>query len=126
MAKRRRGTKQRRQSGLLPGEARRRSLVTVQRPVKVGEEGKYGDRELFETDNYIVTTRRLDGVWAHFVEYGGQTWRLPGKAVDAMLRHRASIVAEQRRARAQETHARLASLALKDQAEAAIAKAEGA
>jgi len=84
--------------GLFPGESKRRSLITIIRDTL----GPNGDKYGRETHNYIVQTHRLDGVWTFEVEYRGQTWTLPGKVVEAMSRHRKSIIRVEHNARARE------------------------
>lgn len=114
--------KRARHEGLLPGEYRRRSLVAVER-VMVEPVATTGERGLQATDIYVVQTRRMDNLWTHWAQMPAgtepsQLVRLPGKVVDAMLRHRESINKEHRRRTAQETHRRLSALAQKDQQEA--------
>mgnify|MGYP001575063899 CR=1 FL=1 len=94
MAKRSKGT--RRQTGLLPGESRRRSLVKVERVSRPNQ----GEEGLTTFHNYIVETHRLDGVWRHTIEYQGQSLNIPGKAVDAINRQRQAIITEEHSRRA--------------------------
>ena len=91
----------RKRSGMLPGEAKRQSLVTVERMAKIGEAG------LTAPAHYIVTSHQLDGVWTHTVELAGQRMVLPGKVIDQINRHRDSIRTEQRRLRAVEKAVRI-------------------
>lgn len=98
MTKRKRTSQPRNQSGLLPGESRRRSLVTIQEV----NFGQAADRSGLETRNYIVESRHLDGEWTHRVEYKGQEWLLPGKVVERILAQRDAIITAERRQRAVE------------------------
>ena len=102
--------KPRTQTGMLPGESKRRSLVTVVKDTL----GADGDRFGRETHNYIVETHRLDGAWTYEVEYRGETWLIPGKVVEAMARHRESIIKAERSARAREQVLRQAEQAAKE------------
>ena len=90
--------KQRTRTGLLPGESRRRSLVSITRDTFTKESDQYGR----EVHNYVVSTRRLDGVWTHTIEYRGQTWELPGKVIERIMAQRDSIITEERSRRARE------------------------
>ena len=91
MAKRR---GMRRREGLLPGEYRRKSLVTVD----VGLLDKPGE----ELHHYVVLTHRQDGDWSARVEFQGEIWKLPGKVVDALISQREAIIKEHRRRLAQD------------------------
>ena len=91
----------RKRSGMLPGEAKRQSLVTVERASKQGERG------LTAPDHYVVTSHYLDSIWTYSVELAGQRMILPGKVVDQLARHRKSILTEQRRLRAVEKAVRI-------------------
>jgi hypothetical protein len=91
----------RKRAGMLPGEAKRQSLVTVERVSKAGEAG------LTTPDHYVVTSHYFDGVWTYGVELAGQRMALPGKVVDQINRHRKSILTEQRRLRAVERAERI-------------------
>jgi hypothetical protein len=110
--------KPRSRAGMLPGEAKRQSLVSVEAVSDEPGKDRYGNRDLMHPEHYIVSSHRLDGVWMHYVEYRGDVWRMPGKVYDAMKRHRESIITEQRRATAKERHARLAQVGEADQVEA--------
>ena len=103
-----RARKPRTQSGMLPGESKRRSLVSV----SMDTLGPEGDRFGRETHNYIVETHRMDGAWSYEVEYRGALWKLPGKVVEAMARHRESINKVERSARAKENILRQAEKAM--------------
>ena len=97
----------RRSSGdMLPGEARRQGLVTVERVSFLPGASDSTGREVH---SYIVRTRRMDGAWSHQVEYRGQNWEMPGRVYEMMERQRASIVKQQRKEKAREVHQRLAA-----------------
>ena len=115
--------KQRRYSnrgrGDLPNEYHRRSLVAIEPdlftqkfqqhlgdPVQV-------DRGVDRTRHYIVQTHRLDKVWAVVVEGEGVQTKLPAQVIATILRHRDTIIKQQRHDRAVE------------QAAATLAKARG-
>ena len=98
----------RRQAGLLPGESRRRSLVTVTRTTLGGGSDAVGR----ETHNYIVETRRLDGLWGHSIEYRGQVWVIPGKVAECIAQQRQAIITEERSRRAKDNALAQANKAL--------------
>ena len=98
-------------TGLLPGQYKRRALVTVE---KVDRDGL--GYELTVPHNYIVLSHRLDGQYSYTVEYRGATWEIPGAVMDAMLRHKDSITKEAKRRTALEAYARVKSKADRDQA----------
>jgi hypothetical protein len=89
-------------TGLLPGEYKRRSLVAIERLSRDGS-------DMYVTDNYIVQAHRLDGQYRYTIEYHGESWGIPGKVFDAMVRQRESIRKEDHRRRAKATSERLIS-----------------
>jgi len=95
-------------AGLLPGESRRRSLVTVQRDTFAAGSDQFGR----EVHNYIVETQRLDGFWKHQIEFQGQTWGIPGKVIECIARQRQSIITEERSRRAKDNILRQAAKAV--------------
>ena len=95
---RKHGTRSRSRAGMLPGESKRRSLVTITRDSLAAGSDQFGR----ETHNYIVETRRLDGFWSHQVEYRGQVWNIPGKVAERLLAQRDSVIKEERSTRAKE------------------------
>lgn len=112
-----------RRTGLMPNESRRRSLVTIERTTLVGDADRYGRESMTASENYIVTTRRLDGVWVAWVEYKGERWELPGKVIARLITHREAIISEERSRRAQDQTDRLRARAEQDQEKAEIASA---
>ena len=80
----------RKHSGELPGEYLKQSLVTVSTGL-LTEGGRIKDA------HYIVKTTRLDRLWRVEVEHNGQQTVLPHKVVEQIIRHRDSIMAQQRR-----------------------------
>ena len=129
MKSRKKQSKPRNRAGLLPGEYRRRGLVTLEvtkfadprrsqltgEPVQ-GEEtpDQYGRI----VHNYVVVTSRLDGQFSAQIEFKGETYRLPGKVIDQIIRHRTSIMEEQKRDRNRQQSERMRAQAEADQAEA--------
>ena len=121
---------------LLPGEYRRRSLVTIEMdsmdaglyaPEKLEELKRTRPGDLLDLvaveEHYIITTHRLDGRWGVTVEHGGNTYRLPGKVIERILAQRESIIAEGRKDRGrQQARRRLAKVAKGDQADAEAAE----
>ena len=88
----------RKQAGLLPGESRRRSLVTVDKVKFVGSEPDQYGRIV---DHYIVSTHRLDSEWIAQIEYKGEAWTLPGAVIARLIAQRDSIIKAERSERAQ-------------------------
>jgi hypothetical protein len=113
MAKRKTRRQVRKSPDLMPpGEWRKRSLVSVDydglTAAALGFSREETERLSGRTTlNYIVTTYRIEGEWRYEVEFHGERWRMPGKVVDAMLKHREAIKAEQASQRAYDTHHRL-------------------
>ena len=64
-----------------------------------------------------MSTHRLDGKWGHAVEFQGERWVIPAQVVDRMMAHRAAIITEDRRHRAQER--------VLAQAQAVVAQGQG-
>lgn len=96
----------------LPGEYRRRSLVTVEMdgldaalfaPVKLEQIKRTRPAALEESvvieENYIVSTKRLDGRWSFTVEHDGVATILPPGVVDRIMAQRDSIITEERKDR---------------------------
>ena len=108
--------KAQRKSGTLPGEARRKSLVTVD-VVTRGRPDAFRNEDLTTQEHYIVESIWLDGEMRTIVSYKGETWRLPVKVVATIMRHHDSIVKERRSLNARER-------AMKAQAQADQAEAE--
>ena len=108
------------QSGLLPGQYRKRSTVYVERLRGPDEARRLDEDDLYTTGAYIVITTRTDGQFAHSVELRGDQTRLPGKVVERIIAHRAAIVTEERPDRARERQERIkaAGIAQTDQEEA--------
>ena len=108
-----------RNRGELPNEYHRRSLVAIEPDLverkfqqQLGEPVQI-DYGVDRTRHYIVQTHRLDKVWTVVVEVEGVQTKLPAQVIATILRHRDTIIKQQRHDRAVE------------QAEATIAKARG-
>ncbi len=104
--------------GLLPGESFKRSLVSV--AVDNFAPGQESDRYGRTINNYIVSTRRLDGQWSIEVEFQGEIWHLPGKVIQRLISQREAIIKEERSRRGIERHEQLAQRAREDQENAAL------
>lgn len=105
---------------LLPGEYRRRSIVTVEfdrmsgeiyAPTKLADlDARNPGRRLRDSvaveNNYILTAHRLDGEFDYAVELDGQVFPLPGKVIDRLIAMRQSIIAEGRKRQGQASAAR--------------------
>jgi hypothetical protein len=103
--------------GELPNEYHRRSLVAIEPHLferkfqqQLGDPPQM-DHGVDRTRHYIVQTHRLDTVWTVVVEVEGVQTKLPAQVIATILRHRDTIIKQQRHDRAVA------------QAEAAIAKA---
>jgi hypothetical protein len=131
MAKRRKAQgKLQPRKGLLPGEYKRLSTVQVERLDRNGAvDPLYRDTgsDMYSTHNYIVQTHRLDTVWSYTIEVEGARWRIPGKVMEAMVRHKESIIKDHKRRVSVERHARTKAKteATQDEAER-IADLQGA
>lgn len=83
-------------------------------PIEVMTLSSDSDQAGQEYHNYLVRTDREVGtsknlsVFTHEVEYRGAIWKLPGKVVDQMMRHRQSIITELKRIQAEERKERMA------------------
>jgi hypothetical protein len=102
--------KQRRYSnqsrGDLPNEYFRRSLVAIEPDLftrkfqqQLGDPVQL-DQGLDRTRHYIVQTHRLDKVWTVIVEVEGVQTKLPAQVIATILRHRDTIIKQQRHDRA--------------------------
>ena len=118
MTRQKREKKRAKSTGTLPGESRRRSLITVQRQTlsMSGERAKATDE-----DHFVLTTHMLDREWTYTIQVNGERWVIPGAVADRMRAHRDAIITEQRKLRATE---RFAKVAEQDQAEAEDEAAE--
>lgn len=114
--KRKSPAKPRNRAGLLPNQYRRRATVHVERTRGEHEAHRYSPDEFTVTDIYNVETMRTDGQWAHRIDFHGETYVIPGKVVDQLIRHRESIIKEQRSDKGREVQQqRLKTLAQMDQ-----------
>ena len=118
----------------LPGEYRRRSLVTVEMdrfeaqvfaPEKLAEQERINPgKALLDSvgveEHYIVATHRLDKLWTITVEHDGIVTKIPGKVMERLIAQRDQIIKENRKAAGKEgARTRLAKVAKSDQREAA-------
>ena len=107
-------------SKLLPGEFRKRGLVTIEMDrfqaslfapakLKALDEARPGqalrDSVAIE-ENYVVSAHRLDGFWDYTIEHDGVQYQIPGQVFDRLMSYREAIITEGRKARGKETAAR--------------------
>ena len=90
---------------LLPGEKRKRSLVTVEMdsfdagifaPERWEAHKKANPTETVMEQDYVVSTRRLDGHWTHKVKIDGVEVVLPHKVYETLKRQVETIITEER------------------------------
>ena len=123
----------------LPGEYRRRSLVTIEMdafqaqlfvPEKLEAQrrarpGQALIDSVAVEEHYIVTTHRLDGVWDFTIIHDGQEIRIPGQVFERMAAQRETIITEGRKVSAKASaKTRLSKIAEEDQAEATALEAD--
>jgi len=118
--RKRKATRKFRDDGMLPGESRRQSLITVLRDVL----SMSGERaEATDEDHFVLTTHVIDRKWTFTVELAGHKMVIPGAVAKRMNDHRESITKEQRSKRARNA---FRPVAVQDQldAERAVEDAE--
>ena len=114
----------------MPGEKRKRTLVTVAMdsldaslfaPAKLERHHKVDLGDTIIEQDYIVSTRRFDGRWSHKVIIDGLEVDLPHKVFEALTRQVDAIVKEERSERgklqAEKRRRQLAEDAARDQEE---------
>jgi hypothetical protein len=99
--------------GFLPGQYKRRALVTVE---KIDKDG--AGYELTVPHNYIVLSHRLDNQYKYTIEYQGVKWEIPGRVMEAMTRHRDSMIKEAKRRTALDHYEKAKAKADREQEEA--------
>ena len=114
----------------MPGEKRKRSLVTVEMdgldasifaPDKWEKHRATDTADTIIDQDYIVATRRFDGRWSHKIIIDGLEVNLPRKVFRALCRQVDAITREERsdrgKAQAEKRRAELAARAAQDQLE---------